>query len=202
MTRGDVVQTFTIGLGRLWWVRVLGRSPLVRRSDRVEVLVLSLAVLLIIAAMPVVATIGISVHDARTQLYAEEAQTRHQVTATAIEDAVIEVEPDTVWITARASWTAAGRGHIGIVKWASNVKRGDQQPIWVDKAGESVPEPPPPSHADTDAIGVALSMWFGVAAAAVGLAYLVRRRLDHSRYRQWDRAISASRHNGGQANHQ
>jgi hypothetical protein len=202
MTRGDVVQTFTIGLGRLWWVRVLGRNPLVRRSDRIEVLVLSLAVLLTIAAMPVVTTIGTSVHDARTRLYAEEAQTRHQVTATAIEDAVFEVEPNTVWITARASWNAGGRDHVGIVRWPSGVKRGDQQPIWVDKAGQSVPEPPPPTRADSDAIGVALSMWFGVVAAAAGLVYLVRRRLDHSRYRQWDRAINASRHNDGQANHQ
>jgi hypothetical protein len=181
---------------------VLGRNPLVRSSDRIEVLVLSLAVLLAIAAMPVVATIGMSVHDARTLFYAEQAQSRHQVTATAVEDAVIEVEPNTIWITARASWNAGGRDHVGIVKWPSVVKRGDQQPIWVDSAGESVPQPPPPSRADSDAIGVALSMWFGVVAASAGLVYLVRRRLDHWRYRQWDRAINASRDNGGRANHQ
>lgn len=196
------MQTFTIGLGRLWWVRVLGRNPLVRPSDRIEVLVLSLAVVFTIAAMPVVATIGMSVHDARTRLYAEEAQTRHQVTATAIEDAVIEFEPNTIWITARASWNADGRDHVGIVKWPSDVKRGDQQAIWVDSAGASVPEPPPPSRADSDAIGVALSMWFGVVAAAAGLVYLVRRRLDHLRSCQWDLAIHASRHNDGQANRQ
>ena len=118
------MQTFTIGLGRLWWVRVLGRNPLVRRSD-----------------------------------------------------------------------------HVGIVKWPSDVKRGDQQAIWVDSAGASAPKPPP-SRADSDAIGVALSMWFGVVAAAAGLVYLVRRRLDHWRCRQWDRAIYASRHNDGQANRQ
>jgi hypothetical protein len=38
------MQTFTLGLRRSWWIRVLGRNPLVRTSDRVEALVLALAV--------------------------------------------------------------------------------------------------------------------------------------------------------------
>ena len=39
------MQTFAIGLGRGWAVRLLGRNPLVRSSDRIEVMVLGLAVL-------------------------------------------------------------------------------------------------------------------------------------------------------------
>ena len=80
------MQTFTIGLGRHWWVRLLGRNPLVRSSDRIEVMVLSLAVLLTVVAVPIAGAIGTFVYDAHTRVYAEEAQTRHQVTATAIED--------------------------------------------------------------------------------------------------------------------
>jgi hypothetical protein len=41
------MQTFTLGLRRIWWIRVLGRNPLVRTSDRVEALVLALAFLVI-----------------------------------------------------------------------------------------------------------------------------------------------------------
>ncbi|MGX9791129.1 Rv1733c family protein [Mycobacterium sp. MMS18-G62] len=198
------MQTFTIGLGRLWWFRVLGRNPLVRGSDRIEVLVLSLAVLVTVVAMPVAATFGTSVHDARTRLYAEQAQTRHQVTATAVEEAVLslDVESDTMWFTANASWSVAGRDHVGTVTWPAYSKRGDQQVIWVDDAGKSVPAPPSQSRADTDAVGIALTMWLGAAAASAGLVFLVRRRLDHRRYREWDRVITASRNNDGQANRQ
>jgi hypothetical protein len=124
------------------------------------------------------------------------------VTATAVEDALFEVDPSTVWVAVRATWTAAGRDHVGIAKWPTHTKSGDQQLIWVDDAGESVPAPPPQSSADTDAIGVALSLWFGVAAASTGLVYLVRRWLEHSRYREWERAIDACRNNDGRANHQ
>ena len=73
------MQTFTIGLGRGWWVRLLGRNPLVRTSDRIEVMVLGLAVLLTVVAVPIAGAIGTSVYDAHTRVYAEEAQTRHQV---------------------------------------------------------------------------------------------------------------------------
>jgi hypothetical protein len=47
------VETFTIGLGDRWWSRVWSRNPLVRRTDRIEVMVLSLAVLLTVVAMPI-----------------------------------------------------------------------------------------------------------------------------------------------------
>ena len=30
------MQTFTIGVGRAWWIRLVGRDPLVRRTDRIE----------------------------------------------------------------------------------------------------------------------------------------------------------------------
>jgi hypothetical protein len=111
------MQTFTIGLGRGWWVRLLGRNPLVRTSDRIEVMVLALAVLLTVVAVPIAGAIGTFVYDAHTRVYAEEAHTRHQVTATAIEDGTVVAQPKSLSFTARATWTAAGRGHSEIVMW-------------------------------------------------------------------------------------
>ena len=55
-------------------------------------MVLSLAVLLTVVG-PIAGAIGTFVYDAHTQVYAEEAQTRHQVTATAIEDGTVVVQP-------------------------------------------------------------------------------------------------------------
>ena len=196
------MQTFTIGWGRDWWVRLLGRNPLVRSSDRIEVMVLSFAVLLTVAAVPIAGAIGTFAYDARTRLCAEEAQTRHQVTAIAIEDGKIVEQPDSVSFTARATWSAAGRDHSESVTWSDQAKVGDQQLIWVNAEGAAVRPPSSPSRAGGDAVGIALSVWFGVAGASAGLVYVVRRRLDRWRYAEWDHEISASRDNRGRTNHQ
>jgi hypothetical protein len=196
------MQTFTIGLGHRWWIQVFGRNPLVRPSDRIEVLVLSFAVLVTVVAIPVAAAIGTSVHDARACVYAEEALTRHQVTATAIEDGVVVVQPPDISFTARARWTASGREDSGVVEWLGRAKIGDQQAIWVNDAGENVGPPTSPSRADGDAVAIAILVWFGVAGASAGLVYVVRRWLDRCRYAQWDRAINGSGDNNGRRNHQ
>ena len=196
------MQTFTIGLGRGWWVRLLGRNPLVRSSDRIEVMVLSLAVLLTVVAVPVAGAIGTSVYDAHTQAYAEEAQTRHQVTATAIEDGTVVMQPKSLSFTARATWSAARRDHTEIVMWSDQVKAGDQQSIWVNADGAKVGPPSSSGDAAADAVGLAINVWLGVAAASAGLVYLVRRGLDHRRYAQWDCEFKASRENDGRTNHQ
>ena len=52
------MQTFTIGLGRYWWMRALGRNPLVRRSDRVEALAVALAIVITVVATPIAGAIG------------------------------------------------------------------------------------------------------------------------------------------------
>ena len=196
------MQTFTIGVGHRWWTQVFRRNPLVRRSDRIEVLVLGFAVLLTVVAIPVAGAIGTFVDDARTRIYAEEALTRHEVIATAFEDGVIVVQPPDISFTARARWSASGREDSGVVEWLGQAKIGDQQAIWVNDAGENVGPPTPPSRADRDAVVIAFAVWVGVACALGGLVYVVRRWLDRWRYAQWDRAINGSRDNNGRRNHQ
>ena len=196
------MQTFTIGLGRGWWVRLLGRNPLVRTSDRIEVMVLALAVLLTVVAVPIAGAIGTSVYDAHTRVYLQEAQTRHQVTATAIEDGKVVAQQKSISFTAQATWTAAGRDHSDIVTWPDLVNAGDRQFIWVNVDGEKVDPPPSSSDAAADAAGIAISVWLGVAAASAGLVYAVRRGLNRRRYAQWDCEFDASRENNGRTNHQ
>ena len=82
------------------------------------------------------------------------------------------------------------------------MKAGDQQSIWVNADGAKVGPPSSSSDAAADAVGIAINVWLGVAAASAGLVYLVRRGLDHRRYAQWDREINASRENDGRTNHQ
>src|SRR5262245_37084832 len=117
MRRGDVMETFTIGLGHRWRVHVFGRSPLVRRSDRIEALVLVLAVMLTVLAVPVAGAIGTLVHDARARMYAEEAQTRHEVVATSTADGMVVPQLRSVAFAAEAAWTDSGIDHSGMVAW-------------------------------------------------------------------------------------
>ena len=132
---------------------------------------LGFAVLLTVVAIPVAGAIGTFVHDARTRVYAEEALTRHEVTATAIEDGVIVVQPPDISFTARARWTASGREHSGVVEWSDRAKIGDQQSIWVNDAGEDVGPPSPPSRADRDAVVIAFVsvVWSGLRLRRTGV---------------------------------
>ena len=202
MHQETVMETFTLGLGNRWWFRAFSRNPLVRHSDRIEVLVLCMAVVASIVALPIATTIGTSVREARTHFYTEQAKSRHEVTATAIEDGSVQFEPNHVSYTVQARWRAGGRDHVGAVDWPDRVKSGDQLSIWVNDAGNDVGPPMPPSRADSDAVAAGFAFWFFVTAASAGFAYLVRRRLDHWRSVQWDREISASRDIDGQTNRQ
>jgi len=141
------MQTFTIGLGRTWWIRLVGHNPLVRRSDRIEAWAAALAVLIIAVATPMVGAIGSSVHRARTQHYAEKANSRHQVVATAMEDTTVVMLPTHVEFKVRAIWNAAGRVLDEIIECPGEAKSGERTAIWVDDQGDLAVPPSPPSSA-------------------------------------------------------
>jgi hypothetical protein len=176
------MESFTIGLGNRSWFRAFGSNPLVRRSDRIEAMVVVFAVLLTVVAIPIACAIGTFVHEERTRLNADEARTRHQVVTTATEDGKVLVQGRNIVFTTQATWSDAGEVHSGVVTWPNVVKVGDRQSIWVNGQGELVGQRSPPNQADIDAVGAALSMWLVVAQASAGGVYLVRRWLDRSRY--------------------
>ena len=76
------IETFTVPLPRRLFVRLFGRNPLVRARDRVEGLIVVLAVMVSLIAVPISAAVGTAVHDSRSRAYAEQVQTRRLVTAT------------------------------------------------------------------------------------------------------------------------
>ena len=196
------MEPFTIGLGNRWWIRAFSRNPLVRRSDRIESLVYVFAVLLTVVAMPIAGAIGTVVHDERTRLYAEEAETKHQVVAVATEEGQVVVEEKGIAFNAEAKWDDAGGIHRGIVAWPNRAKVGDRHNIWVNTEGQQVGPPYSASQAASEAVGIALAVWLGVTQASAAAAYLVRRWLDHGRYAQWEREINAARDNNGRRNRQ
>ena len=69
-----------------WWVlRAAGRNPLVRGSDRLELLIVTVGILFVVVGAACAGALGTAVHDARSRVYIAQAQTRHTVVAEAIE---------------------------------------------------------------------------------------------------------------------
>jgi hypothetical protein len=176
---------------RGWWVlRACGRNPLVRRIDRLELLIVALGILVVVVAAACAGALGTAVHDARSRVYIAQAQTRHTVTARAIDDSTIVLGVDDNAATrVDARWQVNGTEHTGSLNWDDAVKTGDPLTIWVDRYGDRVDAPTPISQAGVDAVGVAYVAWQSVAIAAAGLICWGRSRLDRWRDSAWERDI-------------
>jgi hypothetical protein len=174
-----------------WWVlRACGRNPLVRRIDRLELLIVALGIVVVVVAAACAGALGTAVHDARSRVYIAQAQTRHAVTAEAIDDSTIVLGADDNMATrVDARWQVDGSEHTGSLDWDHAVKTGDPLTIWVDRYGDRVDAPTPISQAGVDAVGVAYVAWQSVALAAAGLICWGRSRLDRWRDSAWERDI-------------
>ena len=188
---------------RSWVLRECGSNPLVRASDRVELFIIALGILIILVAAACAGALGTAVHDERSRIYLAQAQTRHAVTATAIDDstAVLGAD-DTTAARVSARWQADGIEHTGSLSWHGVVKSGDPLKIWVDRDGHRVDAPTPTAQAGADAVCVAYSVWLTVVLAAAGAICWGRSRLDRRRDSAWERELRCLIHDsaGGDQN--
>ena len=184
-TENAAMDAFTLRLPR-WPVllRLLGRDPLVRTTDRNQALVLVLAVVVSLLAAPIAAAVGTAVYDSSRHIYAEQAHTRHTVTATVTDVPATQIlRTGTTTVSAR--WIAAGAEHTGAVKTQSTAKTGDTIEIWVDNTGAQVPALTPTTRAAAEAAMGALVMWICVAAIAATLFIATRAVCDRIRFTRW-----------------
>ena len=186
------MDTFTLRLPR-WPIllRLLGRDPLVRTrqigSRHWSWCWLSRCRCLPSRSRP---PLGTAVHDSRRQAYAEQAHTRHIVTATVTDVPATQILR-TGTITVAARWTAGGAEHTGAVKAQSTTKTGDTVEIWVDNNGAPAPAPTPTTRAATEAATGALVIWISVAAIAATLSTLTRAVCDHIRFTGWQHDLDS-----------
>jgi hypothetical protein len=170
-----------------WWrwrlAQILGRNPLVRTSDRIEVAFMALAVAVSLATMPVAGAVGTAVHDAQSRAYAAEQQSRQRVTATSTEDSAASP-------AVPVRWPVGDVENAGAFQWNSPMKAGAGTQIWVDRQGRQVGPPAPSWQAGADAVIAAMAIWLLVTAAAALLVVLVRRCLKHARDAAWNRDIA------------
>src|SRR4051794_29314703 len=132
-----------------WWLlRACRRNPLVRGTDRLELLIIALGILVVLVSAACAGALGTAVHDARSRVYIAQAQTRHTVTARATDDSTIVLRDDNSPATrVNARWQVNGTEHTGTLNWDHSVKTGDPLTIWVDRNGDRVDAPAPTSQA-------------------------------------------------------
>ncbi|OBL07756.1 hypothetical protein A5646_13280 [Mycobacterium sp. 1245499.0] len=180
------METFTLPVPRRLLARLFGRNPLIRKTDRVEALILVLAVAMSLIAVPIGAAVGTVVHDSRSRLYAEQVQTRRPVTATVTGESQRR-NLDSPTVTVPARWFAAGTERTGDVTAPLKAKTGDEIEIWVDDRG--LPVARPLNAARNDALVFAVATWWGVSLLAVALFARARITLDRLRYARWQQSF-------------
>jgi len=170
-------------------LRLFSRNPLVRTSDRIETATIALAVLTVVIATACAGVLGTMIHDSQTQKYLQQAQTRHAVVATAVDDSEPAVSPETTALTVHARWRLNGIDHADILGWNNAVKAGQPLHIWVDDQGKRVGQPSPVERAAVDALSAAVVGWLIVILAAAQAVNAVRAHAARMRDAQWERDI-------------
>lgn len=192
------MQTFTIGWPCRWPFHGLGRNELLRLSDRIESIAVVICGILAVIAVPLVASIGTSVHDHVAAERAQHAASVQQAMATVVgePEASAAYPLHRPW-SVPVSWYVAGSAHRGTVTSDVKSKVGEQLSIWVDREGTLTTPPAPLGSATANAVGVAVALWLALIGACAGVLQLVRWRLDAGRFARWDRELESLADDGG-----
>lgn len=194
------MQTFTFGLD-VWFQRLVARNPLVRRSDRLETVAILLAATLAVLAIPMAGAVGTAVHDDLARQFAAQRNDRTELQATAVRDSVPVSQASDRSFRTDIQWQFQGVGHTASPRTPA-LHAGDPVSIWVDGSGDQVPAPLTDDEAVARAVIAALTAWSTVAGAGVAGWALLRRRLDRSRFADWDRALDdLAGNDDGRTNH-
>jgi multisubunit Na+/H+ antiporter MnhG subunit len=191
------METFIPGPGRGWFTRLFGRNPLVRASDRIEVLTLILGVVLVLVTAPIAGAVGTAVHSSRAGVYEQQVRTRHTVAATVLADSSSSVRPYSVSFDVRARWQDRGVQHEDVLGLDRPAKAGDRLSIWVNDKGDYVGPPTRPKRAVSDGIVAGVVLWLSVITVVAAAIGLTRFRLDRRRHAQWDRGLRGLIGDGG-----
>ena len=173
----------------LWHRFMLGSGPLKRSTDRIQVLARVLLVLTVLMAVPIALAVATATGSSIRSVADAEAASRHQVSATLVEDAVAPPMSDAehAVMSARvdATWSGATGIRRGAVRAPAAAKAGSTVDIWVDDSGALTTAPMDGSQVVGQTILASLATFAGISAAA-GLGYVtIYRLLERGRMRRW-----------------
>jgi hypothetical protein len=176
-------------------LRALGFNPLIRASDRLEVLAVLSVLATAIFALPFAADAGTMLYDAGIRTADEQAHSRHSVEAVAVEDsATLPAEfNDPSYV--RAQWAEGTQLRSERVLTPTTVRAGEPLEIWLDNTGEVVAAPQTAADAELNAVVAAGTIWVALVACSALVAFVIRASLDRSRDRAWEHELHLLAHN-------
>ena len=191
-----------------WILRAFGDNPLLRWTDRVEASVTIAAIVLALLVFPLCVAESAEVYRSHAEIYAEQASTRHMVTAMVAATGGPSHQPHNTSSAVLAVWSVGadgargGESQVDHADWVITdriVSDGDQIHVWLDDTGARVDPPTPLIQAGFDAIGVGVGVWSLSVLALVACVTVVRSPLNRIRQGQLDREIERFA-SGGTAN--
>ncbi|WP_197380648.1 Rv1733c family protein [Mycolicibacterium mengxianglii] len=178
-----------------WYLRALGRNPLVRLSDRLESLAVLAVFVLALLAVPVAMQAGHLAYDARMQTAVEQAHSRHSVESVVLEGSRgLPADFDSPAYV-RVQWREGTRLRTEQVASAATVETGAPLTIWLDQSGKVVSAPLTATDAELGAVAAAVSVWATALVGSVLASVVVRRGLDRARARAWEHELHVLAHN-------
>ncbi|MCX4092419.1 hypothetical protein [Nocardia sp. alder85J] len=178
-------------------VRVLrelpwSHSPLMRPSDRVEGVIRIVAMVVMLAAVPVAGAAGTAEYASAQVSIAAENAAKTQIPATISDNPVTESHGDMTGhvfsqTDATVSWTFHGQPGRAVVGVGRSARPGDAVSIWVDRDGRWTSAPLGSDAAASRGIGAGVTLLAAVWAAVVGLVALIHRRVLRLHDVEWTR---------------
>jgi len=178
-----------------WYLRALGRNPLIRATDRFEALIVLTLLTTALVAIPVAAHAADQTYAARMQTVTEQAHSRHSVEAIVVEGSTtLPVDFDNPAFV-RAQWREGTELRTEQIVSPVTVKAGEPLQIWLDEAGSVVAEPLRAFDAKVTAVAAGWIVWLSVALGCALAAVVIRSGLDRYRARAWERQLLLMAHN-------
>jgi hypothetical protein len=172
-----VVESFSLRLPR-WLALITTRNPLIRHSDRLEALVILVAVAISMLTMPAAASVATELYYTHHALYVEQERSRHPVPSAATEAA-----------PAAIGYVDPNVGAAQLLQ-AETPNRASET-LWIDNSGKPVAAPTPPSQAVFEAAGVAVAIEVLVVGVMATLVGATRWYLGRNRDAHWNSILGA-----------
>ncbi|WP_157556639.1 Rv1733c family protein [Nocardia acidivorans] len=198
-SRGAVQEVVLVSEGasaslRLWRVRPWNPSPLMRVSDRVEIVVRALAVVAVAVAVPVSGAIGtVSYTGAVARIAAQDAGKEH-VDATLTGDVQRLPAADRYGVhqdryQAPAAWSHDGHTVTATIDVPGPQAAGATVPLWIGGDGNPSAAPARPGAAAAEGIGTGLAVlvesWCAAAASVWITGTALEARRNSKLEREW-----------------
>lgn len=161
---------------RAWRTGPWTANRLMRPSDRIESVIRILAVVVVLAAVPICAAMGTARYtDAAVQIRGENAA-KTAVTATIVTDPVratgtsTDVSADRYDATVR--WTHDGRSGEATTTVAASAHPGQQLTLWLGPDGRPAAAPLPAGTAAMRGVGLGMATFVEICFATAALVWL------------------------------